>query len=422
MKEITDFLTICIWFGTVILCVVLVVTGILRWISHMRSSKLKIAAWIAFVVLCLIALFNNIDSVLELGNSETNGDVTNLFINISKITVKVLMLGVVVGSAVMLLFFVFYFMVVVIKTVCEHKKYNGALSKKLNDESKELRSVLKSSLVKFVITWGILAVFVILPLLMGNSDDQSMAETWKNGIEKIASFVGTDTGGYGNELAVQSISGEDESEPNNNSKEYCSGEKTSFYNALAGYILIFIVVLGVGVAAVKILYSIIDNTFTNGNEGSLLGEYSSSIGVLAVGVALLGTFQDKDFFSKSPLEMLGECVKSFSFVTVIVAVIILTLEIIRLLMDMRIKLIRQEGKYLFISLVGQASILLLVTINYVCDAVNNVIGSVTSSKTEQVQKEIQQKMIEAMREQLKEQRPEDKFVIFPAFSGKVTKK
>lgn len=435
MEGIMNIFAICFRVGLVIVCVILVVYGILRWLAHKRDKRLPIASWIAFVVLCVFALASKGDSCKQLINGQGNAEITTLFINTAKITVKLLMLGAVVGSAIMLLFFIFYFMYSIFGAIYKHEKTGASLLNQFCQKSRDIKEIIKTPIGMFIITWGILALFVVLPLLMGKHNSPSMAETWRSGVINIADFSSAHVGKYVEpvEAKFERVLDDDEYEYKNIVMKTHATHKQPFYNALAGYILIFIVVLGVSFAAIKILYSIIDNTLKSKNGKTLLGEYSSSIGVLAVGVALLWTMQERDFTNDDIMIMARDCIISFAMVTFIVATAILTLEVIRLLMDMREKLIRREARYLFISLVGQASLLLLGTLNSIYGAISNAIGTSANSNEEEIYNKMQRKMLEIMDKQIEEQMEEEteepkeknlkeNLEVFPRFIEKITKK
>ena len=98
----------------------------------------------------------------------------------------------------------------------------------------------------------------------------------------------------------------------------------------------------------------------------------------------------------------------------------MTLETIRLLVDMSERLIRVEAKYLFIFLVGQATILLLSMLNSIYGAVNAIIGDKAGTALDQIQDKIRNAMIAAMDRQLDGQKNHKR--TFSGFTGKSTKK
>ncbi|MCM1118687.1 MAG: hypothetical protein NC543_04925 [bacterium] len=428
MEGITNILIFCFGFGIQILCAILVMRGVWNWFKRGKTQidrQSNMAFWISLIVLVILSIINNSDILNLLKDEQGNKEITTIFINTSKIMVKVLMLGTVVVAAIMLLFFAVYFMYKVIAIVASKR---NTLENDLAETSKKLGEILRTPIIIYVITWGIMAIFVVLPLLMGNQGNQDgMANAWKRGVVRIACFVESETVQVKDSGDVEIGNAKDileEVDLENNEVENTTvlenvGE--SFYQALVKYILIFIVVLGLGFATVRILYSIIDNTFSTKNSNVLIDEYSGSMGVLVVGVSILWTIQDKEFFQQPPLDMLADCIKSFGFVIFIVAMTILTLEIIRLLMDMKETLIRKEARYIFISLVGQVAILLLEVMNSICKAVNGAVGNPENENMDQIEVRMKKKMIFIMDQESGNIKNEEN-MMFPSFSKKITKK
>lgn len=393
MDEIMSIVAFCVWFGTMIICIILIINGIWRWLgnSDLRSSRLKSAAWIAAVILgVMLLIYRQTDLMNLFSDPETNDGLTSVVVNASKILVKLLMLGAVVACVLLLLCVVFLFVryaVNIIKQIKTENKDNKQLIQNLQDKSQELSEIIKTPIFILVITCGILGVFTIMPLLMGESGTESLNETWHDGVKKIASYAG------------------------NESAEH----------PLLIYILIFIIVLGVGCAVIQILYSIIRNIFTQKKGNGIIDEYSGSMGILSVGMSILWTLQKKNVNIFAPdSNTISEFLKSFGTVLLIIAVGILVLETIRLLVDMSERLIRIEGKYLFIFLVGQSTILLLSILNSICGAVNAIIDNKENSALDQIQNKIRNAMIAAMDQQINGQKEHKR--TFSGFIGKSTKK
>ena len=226
---------------------------------------------------------------------------------------------------------------------------------------------------------------------MGDKSSSRVTQVWKTGVNEISMYFNSSNAGE------------------------------SFYKQLSSYVLIFIIVLGVGFATIKILYSIVNRTFAEKGEKELLDEYSAPIGLLAVGVSLLWTItkEDSDLWG-DPLGTITALLKSFAAVIFIVALAILTLEIIRLLMDMREKIIRQEAKLLFVSLVGKASIVLLEMLNSIYGALNNVIGNANDDMLGKIHDQIRNEMIHVIKKQINDKKEYE--TVFWGFDEKITKK
>ncbi len=397
MEEIINVLMFCIWLGALILCCILVVSGVLRWLAPVdkRQKRLNFVSIIAFIILCVIFVIRNQTVLLKpFVNKYGNENTTLFFINVSKITIKLLMLGIIVASSAMLLFVVVLFISYGFKAIIRAKRSGSGytqIADAIKNKSEELVNIMKTPIFMMVITWGIVAIFIILPLLMGDKSSSRVTQVWKTGVNEISMYFNSSNAGE------------------------------SFYKQLSSYVLIFIIVLGVGFATIKILYSIVNRTFAEKGEKELLDEYSAPIGLLAVGVSLLWTItkEDSDLWG-DPLGTITALLKSFAAVIFIVALAILTLEIIRLLMDMREKIIRQEAKLLFVSLVGKASIVLLEMLNSIYGALNNVIGNANDDMLGKIHDQIRNEMIHVIKKQINDKKEYE--TVFWGFDEKITKK
>ena len=70
LNSIVDMLKICLWLGVIIVCIILVISGILRWLAAQgnteeRRKKLNISGWIAFVVLTAMIFYSRRESVTK---------------------------------------------------------------------------------------------------------------------------------------------------------------------------------------------------------------------------------------------------------------------------------------------------------------------------------------------------------------------
>lgn len=386
MNNVMCIATFCAWVGTVIICIVLIVNGVWRWLAHSeeRERRLDTAAWISAAVLgAMLLAYQQVD-MAEMFDRGTSNKLTLVVIFASKSAVKLLMLGAVLACTLLLLCVVFLFVRYAIRVIWRARPGSeGNLVQELRSTSGELSEIMKSPILILTVTCGIVGVFVIMPLLMGDISEiqppeaaasevqptLALSKIWQNGVQQIARFVGN--------------------------------ENEGFSTALFTYILIFIIILGVGCAVIQILYSIISDIFITKNSNGLIDEYSGSMGILAVGVSILWTLQkdDVDIFDPDS-NVVMEFLKSFGAVLFIIAVGILVLEIIRLLMDMKEEFIRIEAKYLFICLVGEAALLLLDILILIYGAVSSAIGGKESSALDQIQGELRNAIIKAMHRQL----------------------
>lgn len=430
MQSMAVVLAFCVWLGILIVCTVFIVSGVLRWLSdsNKRGERLDFAAWISLIVVAVMFFIHKGDLFKTLATAEASAGLTPIIVNASKVIAKLLVLGTVIVCALLLAALVALFVFYVISIFVQIMREQGSgqqsnIKAALKAKSDAFFEMVKTPALMMVITFGILATFVIIPLFMGKTttaipagqstaqadmaeqdlsgqaqEEQSLTEVWKSGIIQITKFIDKDKG-------EKSNAGQDDN---------------PFGYAFISYTLVYIIVLGVCFAAAQILYSIIRDCFTRKNAGGIIDEYSGSIGILAVGISILWSIRSGALKDGKLSTIIAEFGKSFLAVMFIVALGILALEIIRLLMDMKEKLIRIEARYLFTSLVGLASILMLSMLNSIYGAVCAVIGFDADASLDNIQDRIKGKMIEEMERQLDEKK--DYKMTFSGFSEKITKK
>lgn len=132
--------------------------------------------------------------------------------------------------------------------------------------------------------------------------------------------------------------------------------------------------------AANIVYIIFDDFLTKASGRGFLREYSNSIGLLAIGIAMLSSvFLGKTDSNSDLLKLVGNALKSMAVVILLFAVVVMVLEIINLLMDMRDTLLREESGLIFIYLVLLGSALLANVLHSLYLAVSSLF--VTSDGT-----------------------------------------
>lgn len=395
MRAALDIIKFCGWFGIMGLCAILIITGILRWLASKadRKRRLNILGWAAFAMLGIIFLVHYEMAGLQ-GNENSNRISFPVFFNVVKDGIGLLAFGLIVFSVIILIFIVALCLYKGVRILFLAKSDTEDIRKELeraNQRNNAFSTAVKNPLVILVITLGIIALFLIFPLLVGEQEGKGVLESWENGIYIIDKFV--------------------DPKP-----------LTELSQALPIYMMIYLVVLGVGFAIIQILYSIINHTFEKCNGGTFIDEYANPIGLLSVGVALLleiskGSLLDK---SNDKIEVIGQLVGTFVSVVFIIAIVILTLELVRLLMDMKETLIRKEAKLLFIALVGQSALLLMEILRSVYSGANSITGNVENSGLSQIQERLKGKIIQEMDEEIENKKSYK--MTFLGFDEKITKK
>ena len=393
--EVTKDIMAYIWMLGFAASATLTIIGILRWLADRsaRKRRLNIVSGCAFCIfLWMIWSTGWIEAPgifqMWFGSSTS---ATKALIETSKITIKVLLLVLIVAFAVMLTLiaalFVIYGVWAIIRTFFSSN----------NAEEEPLKDVLQKKAEKFVImlsnpvfiviiTGGILAVFGIIPIVMG-SGSGSLAKCWVTGVENIAFFCGKGQN-FVRPEALEPFESIGDSEALGHSK---------FGQALSIYLLVYISVLGIGYAVANILFEIIKELFNRKNKKGFLSEYSNSIVLLAVGVSILLMFSigegDED---PTWTYWLGNFSKSFALVLFVIAMGVLTLEIVRLLMDMKETLIRREARYLFVMLVGQCTVISVKALSLIYNALSSALAGngIASERAEEHIGNVQEQILD----------------------------
>lgn len=412
MEGIVNIFVFCVLFGTIILCSYLIIYAVLRWLKpgEAKDYKFNILALISFVVLCIFAF-------VRLGISIFKGDIKNadvikwrfILFKLLISVVQGLLFGIIVAFvAIVLLLIILCVGKVVWRLLLSSKSTESGRSINLsgvNLKKSAFFDAVKSSEVALIIAGGIISLFLIIPFFVGEQVKEDSLEIWIDGVKKIALYLNFDN--------VQG--------------------KIEFTKALSFYALVYIILLGVGFAVVKILHSLIEDSLQKKRTVGLIDAYANPIALLAVGVSMLWLFhKGNNPFNMSRREFLLELGKCVVTVMIAAALLILTLEVIRLLLDMRQKIIRQEAKYIFISLIGKSSLFILEIMDSFFDALSNAAGGNKDSRLLRIDKKLKEKIIRAMKTAIyqEEEFPiqcsgEDKDgyeTVFNSFEEHVTKK
>lgn len=393
------------YFGILLLvfAVLMTIWGILHWIadSKKRTDRLKIISICSFCVLIIFGLFYNWESLMKSfnGGEVVNDSMTKSLINISKISIKFLLITFGVAFSFIIILIVVMLLVYSIKAIVytiSATKENDAstLQEKLKQEADKLMAFLKNPVFIVSIAGGILALFAVLPLVMGEPFE-SLADSWKSGVNKIASFA---------------------------------SEKDGFSSNLSKYLLIFIAIIGIGYGVGNILFEIIRERLKKKND--FLKEYSTPIGLLAVGVSilLLVAFPPDIPEETSWVKSLLYYSEPFIVVIFVISLGILLLEIVRLLMDMRERMIRREARYLFVLLVGLCTVIIMRAFLLGYNVFNSVLtgDNVKRESAEARIKKISERIIEKvakdMEKEIEHKNDNIGEIPYNIFKGKTTKK
>lgn len=330
---------------------------------------------------------------------QANRLVTPAFVNSLKVIIKLMMFS---GALMLILVVAAFFSGTVF--VAAQKIYyalvrnDGSEKQSVNLTQKEnkahlLIEIAKSPEIVSLLTIGVLAVFVAIPLFFGNIHEGAL-KCWHDGVKRIGGIL-------------------------------ASGGGLPFTTAVVLYLIIYIIVLGILFCAANIVYTILEDTISGNGRAGFLHEYSSSIGVLAV---LCSVYFGKDEHGLSKMaQMAQNVVLSLVGTVLIVAVIIVVLEIVRLLIDMKGTLIREEAGFIFVYLILLGATLIAQVLYSLYSAISSALA-IDQTETDKV-KEIYHSIIDGMCEvveekvvQLRNRMPLSKKTSFKVFERKITRK
>lgn len=332
--------------------------------------------------------------------------------------------------------------------------FKGIMGKSTTDEQPSLSSILKTPAVAATVAIGVFALFFVIPFLVGDAgtggahekqpvespgieldagtggtSEEQLPEAlkiWMNGVEQIVSFIKDP------ESSPPSSNGDPESTPSleDGDSESASHAEKESTNALFYYVLIYVIVLGVGTAGIKLLYGLILRTFRNDAEKErLYDEYSSPIAILIVGVSFLLALiiiedQNIHIEKEGIWKILGVFVQCLVMVVVLSSVAVLVIELTRRVIDIRNTLIREEAGYLSIALYTQVFLLLLGLITTICSVLNSAVGGTENTRMNEIETTLKRKMTEAADKAIGEVGSEQKRAdqTFPPFKARSTKK
>lgn len=407
MGEIITIIEFFALFGSMIMGAFLIISWIFRFIrpNEYREKRLNILTGAAAVLFCLGFGVHYIRKN-EIELEAVLSDLPDI-----KEGIGVLMLIPVIVSIMFLL---------VIIIACIYKGFHTIIFGK-----GELSERIKKPIVILAIVLGICSLFLTFPFLIGEHPNKDPVKIWGDGVCEIVKFFGVEEKQDENNGTTSRLSPVEKTTNNAISTEQKKDDTEGFSaSMLFTYLMFYVIMLGIIFMGIRILYSIAKRTLQRNGETDFINEYSNSIGLLLVGIALLRGFRNDGFLTGDDVsKTIIELVKSFAEVVVIVALTILILEIIRLLMDMRQKLIYKEARYLFIFLIGHGALLILAVLNFLFDTINTVFGDIYNNNIGQIQEKLRKKMIDAIAEEINEIGESIGFARrFSPFDERVTKK
>ena len=401
--------------------IVLIFTGILRWVGskEKRRTRLNILGWASFAGITFLLLIKYYPKLAE-NLANDNSDATKALIELFKHIIKYIIIGssvscitVVAIGVFLIVVFGIWSLYCAITTLLTGEE--NELKNKVDQKCNILLTSLKSPVFVLLLTATAIVAFFTTPLLVGDSESGSLLACWKSGINNIYNTLSYEEAT--NDTSNSKSDNTDGVEPENiinkstidntNSGKIVDTSKTtketSINLALPYYVLIFILVVGIGYIAANILHNIISKTFSTSKPLGFLDEYSTSIGLLGFGIALLFAMSDRGGHATDKVQKL---VEAMLIVVIATTLLILTLEIVRLLIDMRVTLIRNQARYLFISVVGQGVVLIHQLFFFLYAVIGNALtdtsmtGDAGEQKMQKIFKAIEQKVFTGIENEL----------------------
>lgn len=431
-----------LWILALVFAVVMIFIGGLRWIanSNKRKERLNIISICALIFFVLVLVFYNWEKIsgIFLNSAALNDDITISLVNVFKIAIKVLVIVIIAVFSLILSFMAILLVVYSVKAIYKAfiKKDNAIqLKKSLQEETAKITVLLKTPVFIVSIVGGILALYLLFPIIIGK-ESPSLVENWKDGVTEIVSLCTNATSEQ--QIEEQQETNEMDSELSEvtgvgkGNKELVKGittvKKGGFVEDLSVYTLVFILIIGIGYGVVNILFEIIKERFEK--KTIFLSEYSNAIGLLAVGISILLLISSLpyDTSKKNVWNKIAFYAQPFVTVIFVIALGILILEIVRLLIDMREKMIRKEARYLFVLVVGLCTVIIMKAFLIVYGIFISILGkknmqlSGAEERIQEICEQILEKVSEDMEEEMEADSRINDEIPYNTFKGKSTKK
>lgn len=294
-------------FGIVALCLVLVVSGVLRWLKPgaSRTRRLNTLSWIAAAVLFVAVLAHYTGGIaaprqLNVSAPETenvssssmddNGEsasnevdtgpaaehiveqwtVNGVFLQVSGVAMKFFLLCIAISAAAVL---------VVIGSLCLYRGVRTVIPARSGGYPAKLRlaqeseanllfaEAVRSPMVILAIVGGVLALFFLLPFLTGDLDRGMPLEIWKDGVCEINHLFGI--------------------------QPETTALKAFTVHALASYLMMYIVILGAGFLVIQSFCSLLRYAFGKDRSSRTADEHFRSMAFLLLTVFVLLAFKNR---------------------------------------------------------------------------------------------------------------------------------
>jgi len=447
-----DIITVALYFGCfgiVALCLVLVVSGVLRWLKAVpsRTRRLNALSWIAAAVLFIAVMVHYTDGTVSprpsdisapktedvsLPSMDDTGESTpdeadtgtaveqiveqkaanGIILRASGAAVKFFLLCIAISAVAVLLVIAALCMYRGVRTVFLARSGGYPAKMRLAQESEAnwlFAGAIRCPMVILVIVGGVLSLFFLLPFLTGDLDCGTPLEIWKDGVCEMNRLFGI--------------------QPETADLEAFN------VNMLASYLMMYIVILGVGFLVIQSSCSLLRYAFRRDRSSRAAGEHFRSMAFLLLTVFVLLAFKNGTLPQTGRGELLVELLKSSVMAIAFTVLIAAALEVLRFLMDTKRNLIPQGMRSLLLYLFGQVIALVLGMAGALFGALNSAIGTVESADMNRMEMKLRRKLTDALNAQLdnKKNSQEPAAVkpekgknmqqhTFAAFDEKITKK
>ncbi len=269
--------------------------------------------------------------------------------------------------------------------------------------------IMQNPIIRLVFGWDVLVVFFVLPFLLGKQVEGSLIEVWKDGVCEIESFFAVS-----NALSLEVV------------------QDSFTVKTLVFYLFIYIVGVGLSFGGIKVLYLLIGHLFERKQNEYSISRHFRYIAFLILLISTLLMFRENMLLHIGCDDMLVELIKYFVMSVLFIVLVILTVEAISFLLNMKRNPIRQGGQILLLYLIGGIIDLLLEIMIFVFNAIDDAIGGTITFQMSELQIKLRRKLTNVLEtkldienelqvEQTKNIRNKHQMT-FSAFDEKITKK
>lgn len=401
-------------FGLVALCLVLVVSGVLRWLKSgtNRTRRLNTLSWIAAAVLFIAVTAHYTGGIVtpnqtnisaskteDVSSSSTDNTGENIpdgadtgtateqiveqrtangiFLRVSGAAMKFFFLCIAISAVAVLLVIVTLCFYRVVRTIILARSGGYLAKMRMAQESEAnwlFAETIRSPMVVLVIVGGVLSLFFLLPFLIGDLDSGTPLEIWKDGVSEINRL-----------FSIQPET---------------TAHNIFTINMLASYLMMYIVIWGAGLLVIQSSCSLLNYAFGKDRSSRTTGEHFRGMASVLLIIFVLLAFKNGTLPQTSRSGLLFELLRSSVTAILFTVLITVALDVLYFLVDTKGNLISQGIRFLLHYLLGQLIALALGVTGVLFGALHSAIGTAESSDMNWMEMKLRRKLTNALNEQL----------------------